>query len=51
VGLGQVVGVVGIEEGGGKRKTEARGGRGIGLVHSMRVRRRWGRAALRISYV
>ncbi len=48
--LGQVVGVVGIEEGEGERKTEARGGREIGLVHSMRVRRRWGRAALRISY-
>jgi len=49
--LGQVVVVgVGIEEGGGERKTEARGGREIGLVHSMRVRRRWGRAALRISY-
>jgi len=48
--LGQVVGVVGIEEGEGERKTEARGGMEIGLVHSMRVRRRWGRAALRISY-
>lgn len=46
----EAVGV--IEEGEGERKAEARGGREVGLAHSMQmeVRRRWGRAALRMSY-